>query len=421
MVKLQEGVFLRKIPTNQFKTNMISVYFKRPISREEVTINSLIPYVMRSATVNYPTETLLFKRFQELYGASLGVSVSKMGEMQVIRFRIVFTDNRYLQEDILEDILRLFREVLFEPYLEEGAFSNEIVEIEKEVLRESILSKINDKAYYAREKLIEMMCQDEPYGISEEGYVDDLEEISSQTLYRQYLNMLESSEINIYLQGQMDFEKAQNIIVKKWVFPRSQVVQLKAEDIDKKIETLREETEMMDVEQGKLVLGYRTRRNVRMQDYYDLVLYSVIFGGSAQSKLFRIVREKHSLCYSIGASLEKFKGIMVVQTGIESKNKAEVVRLIFEIHKDMTEGRISEEELEEAKKLVINSLRSLKDSVSSLSHFYFSQDIHGNREEIESLIERVKKVEISGIQRAAKDIEPDSIFFLKGREKIEEQ
>lgn len=418
MVKLQEGIFLKKIPTNQFKTNMISVYFKRPISREEVTMNSLLPYVMRAATKEYPTETLLVKRFQELYGASLGVSVSKMGEMQVIRFRITFTD---LQEDILEDVLHLFKGILFEPYLEKGTFSNEVVNIEKEVLRETILSKINDKTYYARERLIELMCQDEPYGISEDGYIEDLDELSSENLYRQYLNVLESSEINIYLQGQMDFEKAHKVIAEEWMFPRAKVVQLKDEDIDKKIDVVREETEMMDVEQGKLVLGYRTRRNIRMRDYYDLMLYSIIFGGSAQSKLFKIVREKHSLCYSIGSSLDKLKGIMLVQTGIESVNKAKVMQLIFEIHKDMTEGRISEEEIEESKKFMINSLRSLKDSVLSLSPFYFSQNIHGSNADIDMMIEKVKKVEKSGIQSAARDIELDSVFFLKGRETIEEK
>ena len=38
---------------------------------------------------------------------------------------------------------------------------------------------------------------------------------------------------------------------------------------------------------------------------YVLVLANLILGGGADSKLFKDVREKHSLCYSIHSSINK--------------------------------------------------------------------------------------------------------------------
>ena len=99
----------------------------------------------------------------------------------------------------------------------------------------------------------------------------------------------------------------------------------------------------MDIEQVQLVIGYRTNRSIRDDDYYALLMYSVILGNGSFSKLFRVVREKNSLCYSIGTSLEKLKGIMFIQTGIDSKNKDRIIGLIKELMEDMKIKNISDE------------------------------------------------------------------------------
>ena len=55
----------------------------------------------------------------------------------------------------------------------------------------------------------------------------------------------------------------------------------------------------LDVNQGKIVIGYRT--GVAFEDdlYNALLIASDILGGGPNSKLFRNVREKESLAYYI--------------------------------------------------------------------------------------------------------------------------
>src|SRR5690554_3898573 len=83
---------------------------------------------------------------------------------------------------------------------------------------------------------------------------------------------------------------------------------------------IKEMEEEMDVNQGKLTLGYRT--NVHYYDplYPALMVYSSILGGGAHSKLFINVREKNSLCYYIFSRLEKYKSLMLISSGIEIQN-----------------------------------------------------------------------------------------------------
>lgn len=416
--ELGHGITFRKIDCAQFKTSIISVYFRKELSRDDVTQNSLVPYVLKSGTKNYPTDLSLSKYLQELYGTRLGISVFKSGENQVIGFKMSFVQDEFLEESILESVISVLSEIIFSPVLEDGFFLSKYVDTEKEVLKESILAKINDKGHYAKEMCIEKMCEEEVYGIAEEGYLEDLVEITPQKLYQQYQNLLSNSLVDIVVEGTMDFDRTAELIQKYFSFPTERNFVIKKEVVSKTVEVVKEYEETMDIEQGKLVMGYRTNRSIRDDDYYALLMYSVILGNGSFSKLFRVVREKNSLCYSIGTSLEKLKGIMFIQTGIDSKNKDRIIGLIKELMEDMKMKNISDEEISQGKKLVINSFKSVKDSVMGLCDFYYFQTLHENEKSIEEIIEAIQSVTVEEIARVAHDIQLDTIFFLRGKGEV---
>ena len=416
--ELGHGITFRKIDCTQFKTSIISVYFRKELSRDDVTQNSLVPYVLKSGTKNYPTDLSLSKYLQELYGTRLGISVFKSGENQVIGFKMSFVQDEFLEQSILESVISVLSEIIFSQVLEDGFFLSKYVDTEKEVLKESILAKINDKGHYAKEMCIEKMCEEEVYGIAEEGYLEDLVEITPQKLYQQYQNLLSNSLVDIVVEGTMDFDRTAELIQKYFSFPTERNFVIKKEVVSKTVEVVKEYEETMDIEQGKLVMGYRTNRSIRDDDYYALLMYSVILGNGSFSKLFRVVREKNSLCYSIGTSLEKLKGIMFIQTGIDSKNKDRIIGLIKELMEDMKMKNISDEEISQGKKLVINSFKSVKDSVMGLCDFYYFQTLYENEKSIEEIIEAIQSVTVEEIARVAHDIQLDTIFFLRGKGEV---
>ena len=89
-IKINDNVNIIYIENEKFKTNLISVFFKRPLKREEVTKNVLLPYVLCDSTQKYKTQSDIEKRMQELYSSKIDSNVSKSGEKQIISFRLSF-------------------------------------------------------------------------------------------------------------------------------------------------------------------------------------------------------------------------------------------------------------------------------------------------------------------------------------------
>ena len=68
------------------------------------------------------------------------------------------------------------------------------------------------------------------------------------------------------------------------------------------------------------------------------------------SKLFQNVREKEGLAYYVFSRLEKFKGLMVISSGIEIENKDKTIEIINKQLEDIAKGNITEYEYEAAQK-----------------------------------------------------------------------
>lgn len=103
---------------------------------------------------------------------------------------------------------------------------------------------------------------------------------------------------------------------------------------------------------------------------------------------------------------------MLVNAGIEISDYDRAKQLIREQMQDMKEGRISKEELSHAKKYMINSLLSLKDSVHALTDFYYNQSLRDKKITLDEMARKIEDVECEDIVRVAQDIVPDTVYFL---------
>jgi len=137
--KINEGLNVNIINTKKFKTNLISVYFLRPLIREEVTQNALLPLVLKRGTENFKTSLEIQRKLEELYGSNLSIDVSKKGERHAIRFTIESPQDTYIQGDnINKQIFTMLNDIIHSPVLEKGFFVEKYVNQEKENLKKRI-------------------------------------------------------------------------------------------------------------------------------------------------------------------------------------------------------------------------------------------------------------------------------------------
>lgn len=412
-INLGKGINLTLIPEEKFKSNLVSIYIQRILDRDEVTMNALLPSIIKSGSEKYPSAREMSYHQDDLYGVSIGADSSKRGESQVITFKIISTDEEYLDEKIFKKVVKYLDEVVNHPLVIDGGFKEEYVAIEKENLKNRIESIINDKGRYAVERAREEMFKNEKYGISDLGYLADIDKITAKGLYEHYVNIMKTSPIDIVVEGNFDEDEIVEIISNGFDFHRENIIEIPRADFIKKVDEIKVIKEEMDITQGKLVMGYRC--NVDYKDefkYYSLFVGSNVLGGGPHSKLFVNVREKESLCYYIYSSLEKYKTSMFISSGIESENYDKTVELIGEQLKSLKEGKISDEELLNSKSAIISSLKTIKDSLGGSSDFYFSQSMGGTNTTVEKIIEMIEKVTVSDIVETFKNIELDTIYFL---------
>ncbi|RDY28553.1 insulinase family protein [Romboutsia weinsteinii] len=412
-INLDDNINLTLIPVKKFKSNLVSIYIQRLLDREETTKNALLPTLITSGSKMYPSAREISNKLDDLYGSSMFGDVGKRGERQVISFKIINTNEKYLDENIFNDVIEFFNEIINKPLLVDGGFDEKYVNIEKENLKTRIQARINDKGRYALERLFEEMCSDERYSISEYGYEEDLDKISPQDLYDHYKEILRTSPIDIVVEGDFDEAEVVETIKKNFTFERGNIIDIPRADYKKEVTEVKEIKENMDITQGKLVMGYRTNIDYNDVDkYYPLVVGCNVLGGGPHSKMFINIREKESLCYYIYSSVEKYKGILFASAGIEAQNYEKTLDLVKQQLESLKAGDISQEEIENSKIGLINSMKSIGDSIGGMSDFYFSQSMGKTNQTVEEIIDNVAKVSVEDIVNIAGDITLDTIYFL---------
>lgn len=412
--KLSDGVYLNIINTDKFKSNLISFNIVRPLCREEVTKNALIPLVLKRGTKNYNTTLQIERKLEEFYGSNLSVGVSKKGEKQVIRFTIEGIDDKYVNiNNLFKENLSMINEILFNPIVENDSFLEKYVNTEKKNLKERIESRINNKKQYAVDRCIEEMCTDETFRLYQHGYVEDLNSITNKNLYEHYLNVLKSSRIEISIVGNLDKNSVIKEINEIFTFVRSNIVDIPKETYNKEITKENVVHDKMDINQGKLTLGFRTNIPYDSDLYEAFLIGSNILGGGPESKLFLNVREKHSLAYYIYTKTYKDKSIMLIASGIEFDKYEKTLEIINQEIENIKKGNFEHKDIEISKKSLITSIKTLTDENYSLSEFYFSQVISDDKRTLEDIIQKIDNVKKEDIINAINLLKLDTVYFLK--------
>ena len=415
---IANGVELHYIETDKFKTNYFSFNFLAPLSREKVHFNAMIPPILMRACKKYPNQALINKRLQYLYSVDIDAKNTSFGEHQIFGMRVNMLNDKYTQgTDVTHETVDLLLEMIFNPYLVNGEFDSEFCEGEKTSLIDVIEAEVNNKGQYAVKRLMSEMCKDEVFGISKMGEVEDVKKITPKSLYESYKYALKSYKIQIYFVGKTNIDAVVEQFKSRFAGLERAPIDIDEAPIKLTANEVKEVTDVEKVNQGKLVLGFRTGYHYKENEYHLLQLFNEVFGGSPTAKLFLNVREKMSLCYYCRSIINQKNGIMIVSSGIESGNKEIAKEAILAQLEAIKNGDIAEEELLNAKKSIKNGFLSVYDGAESLEAWAFYRGLCGISTTPDKEIAKIENTTVEDIQRIAKRITLDTVYFLTGEEK----
>lgn len=421
--KISEGVNFCFHRTNRFKTSVISVNIICPLD-EKSSERALLCYLLARTNRAYPDITSMNRKLASLYGAVISPKVSKVGESQVITLSLVSVEDRFSLDGkpISEDGLRILMDCIFAPDITPDGFKKENTEREKRLLIEKIESEKDEKRIYALNRMIEEMCCDESYSIHKYGSKERIAELTGKEIFDEWKKLLTTCPVQINAVGGFDMEKIESITASYF-----NNLQRKKEDIiEVRTEFLTESydkktvTEKQSVKQGKLVIGFRAGMTFDFDNYPAVRLMTAIFGGGTFSKLFMNVREKMSLCYYCAARLVAAKGLIIVESGVETENAEKTLDAIRNELDEVRKGNFTDETLENAKKSLIDSFNSVEDSVLGIEAFMHSQCLSGTFRTPEEYSELLRNVSREEIIVAANMVTEDTVFILESEKEDEE-
>ena len=411
---VDDGIELISIEDNKHNTNRISINLCMNINEKDVSANAILPFLLTHATKKYPTTVSFERHLSKLYGASLHADIRKLGKIQILSISISAIDSRFSleNENLLKECVDVLKEVLFNPFIDKSGFNEDYIKQEKRCLVELIESELNEKRVYALNKCQQIMFEGTALAIGKYGTIEKVNALTNKDIYEAWQNVLEKSKVYIMMVGSNDAAP----VISEFKNEFSKIKRNKIE-IDNQIEIQRkskinEITERINVNQAKLVLGFNIEK--KDENTFPETVMTALFGGTPHSRLFLNVREKKSLCYYCAATFDRNKRMMLVDSGLEEKNKNEAVSEILKQLEFLKNGEFTDEELSFAKLNLINSFKTATDYQSSLEGYYISQITN---KEIISLLEAAKKInEVTKYEiiEAANRVTLDTIYLLSG-------
>ncbi len=415
------GIKLNTLKTDRFKTNLFTINIITPLSEETASEFSLLTDVLTAGCEKYPSLVELGKRMADLYSASVNAFVQKKSEKQIVVFELSLINNEYAYDgvNLFDEGTKLLSEVMFHPYLKDGKFDEEIVEREKKNLIDSMKERINNKASYAKDRCTEIMCEGEAFALDANGTIEKVSQATAESLMKSYYSLLRDYPVEIFYGGSMSHEEVKSYIEKNIPFPEGSR-DVKSETVVKEASQVKNVVETFDINQGKLILGFRTSHTPKTEEeLLAIQLFCDIYGASPTSKLFMNVREKLSLCYYCRPIYIPLKGIMLVTSGIETSNFQQAKNAIIGELDAMKKGEISDEEMENGKRSLVNSFKMVTDNLGGIVSWGSGRRLYtdGRISTPEEFAAKVGGITKEQLVEVANRLVLDTVYLLKGEDK----
>ena len=338
----------------------------------------------------------------------------RVGDYQTAGLYCSFMEDKFALDgdEILAPMLDFVGELLLDPVTEKGAFSENYVESEKKNLISTIETEKNDKRVYASAQLMKILCRNDSFGLPRLGEKEDVEKITAQKLYDHYRKVLSESPVQVFYVGSAEPAQVAKLLTKQFekisrapvmLAPQTALAGGDGGHV----------TEKMDVAQAKLCMGFVTPITNRTADFAAMQVMNTVFGGGMTSKLFMNVREKLSLCYSVGSAYYGSKCVLTVSAGIdEGKEKIARDEIMAQLEA-CKNADITEEELTAAKEAVLSALRTIHDSPGAIEGYFATAALSGQGMDPQAHGAAIAAVTGADVARVARTLCYHSSYVLK--------
>lgn len=389
---------VKVIKDSRFKDIKVRVNFLSEVNLENSLYHYLFAELLGSTSKKFPTKKALLEYKNSLYGASVETACDITGNACVFTMAASVINDKFIKTDqnLLEELFKLLHELLINVKTERAMF---IPSEFDEAIRNGyakMVRKLDKPNLYSLYKTFEIVGKGQASGVVPSLNAEMFAKLDNSTAYQKYQTMLTNDRIDVLIIGDVDEAMTKDLCYKYFDF--NQQLKLYGPTTYQLVPNIKPYYfEAKDLTQTYFTMMFSTDINKEHELYYAYVLGISILGGSPSSLLFQEVREKNSLCYSIGARGEYFDQLMHITSGVQVDKVDKALKLSYEQYEKVVNGDFSDELLATSKEMLLASLKNEQDSASlKLNRYYtdlLSQVPHCYDQMI-SLINQVDKAKV---------------------------
>ena len=415
-MEIIKGVHLHFIQSEKFKTNKIKVRFSAPMSEKTIAGRVLTASMLETSNALYPTSQAFREKLANLYGANYSTSLSRRGLVHYLDINLSFVRDQFLSRKnmLADEMLDFLKASLFFPLSNGKAFDTKTFEIEKRNVLTDLEAEIENHFYHAHRELDKLFYEEEEMQMPRVGTIELIQKETAVSSFAAFQQMLQENQIDFFFIGDFNEVAVREKIQSFNFAPRQQELQLVYQQEYSNV--LREGLEQKDVHQSIIELAYHFPIQYGESEHLPLVVLNALLGGFAHSKLFVNLREREGLAYTISSNFDIFSGMMRIYAGIDRSNRTRTVALINRQILDLKRGNFSQEELNQTKKMLRNSVLLAQDRQNTILERAYMASVLGKKFlSLKAWLEALEQVRKDDIIKAAGLLKLQAIYFMEGK------
>ena len=356
----------------------------REETEEQTGISHFIEHMVFKGTKNRTAEQIA--REVDSIGGGLDAFTSK----ELVSYNVKVLDEHLPQAfDVVSDLVR------------NPLFNDADIQKEKGVILEELKMEVDNPEYLIHEIFSSHFWNGHALGRSILGTKQTIRSFNRDNVEGYYRDYYSPGNILVTCAGNLRHKQLVGLV-------EDHFGDLKRRPVPKPIGEPKPHAPMVfrnksSLEQVHLYLGVPSIAMPHESRFACYILNSIL-GGGMSSRLFQNIREKQGLAYTVFSELTMYRdaGCMLVYAGTALKNADKVIRSIVHELKEVTDHRVTPEELRRAKDHLKGSFVLGLESTSSRMGNLARQELYFKRFfSLDEMLERIEGVTADEVQTLA--------------------
>lgn len=382
------------IKNNDFKRCIIFISYPIIDYREEIL--KILERIAFNRSNKYNTDQKIAVVNINNYCLSYDSKIAFIGNSPFLEFSLSYPSYECLGEDVLEDNLNFIKEIIYNPYLEDGVFPKNKVEDAITFYKNNV-DRISTDFFSYYDYKNDLLIDENDYLISKVFKNPSLlDNVTPKGLYDTYNKIISGSPL-VYLIGNVNVDKSKELIKKILLNNKISKVRFKmdyyvyAKCIPDKVDVITEDSSFSTV---GVYCNYKVRNINSVRDTVLLSVVKNLLYSNVSNILFDSLRKDNDLVYRCYARYTKF-GTLTLASFTDKGN----FKMIFDIYNDVMKVIEDINYIEDKLPLIIENARIdnelSKENLGDILYEHIDKHLEYVKDKYYDILKTITKEEVS--------------------------